>query len=139
MARSDRFTVERAKREVYSDFTINFDRNPVTGLLQRLTNEDSVRAAVRNLVMTNKFERPYQPHLGSKAQSLLFEPSGPDVVSQLSATVRETIENFEPRVRNLSVAVEAQEDPDTVRVSVVFSVGASPELTSANFLVTRPR
>jgi phage baseplate assembly protein W len=77
MSQSDRFTIKN-NREYFSDFMANFDKNPVTGNLARVTNEDAIKQSLRNLVLTNRTERFYQPHIGSKVQSLLFDPMGPE-------------------------------------------------------------
>jgi phage baseplate assembly protein W len=119
--RASKFTIESKKIVTYSDFTDNFDINPQTGNLARITNEESVKQAIRNIVLTNRTERPYST-LGSKIQAGLFEPI--DVVSteMLKTTIKESIASFEPRATNVSVDVEPYEDYNAYFVTVIFSL-----------------
>ena len=64
MLRADKQTLERKKSELYSDFLTNFDMNPVTGNLAKVTNESSVKQALRNLMLTMTGERFYDAHKG---------------------------------------------------------------------------
>ena len=74
MARADRITELSAKDEIYSDFLVNLNPHPVSGMLLRFVNEKAVTRSIRNLILTNRGERLYQPKIGSDIRSILFEP-----------------------------------------------------------------
>ena len=82
MARADKNTLEQKKREIYSDFLNNFDQNPFTGVLARVTNEESVAQSIKNLVLTNQGERFYNSSKGSRVRQSLFE-----MFNQMSADI----------------------------------------------------
>lgn len=72
--RGDKNTILRRKTVIYSDFLNNFDRNPYTGYLGIVTNEDAIAQEIRNLCLTNRGERFYNFELGSDIPASLFEP-----------------------------------------------------------------
>jgi phage baseplate assembly protein W len=135
----DKFTVTR-KAEFYSDFTVNLDRNPVTGFLARTTNENSVKQAIRNLVMTTRTERFYRSDVGSRIKSLLFEPMDIRTVEMLKTTIKETIINNEPRANTLDVVVETSDDLNGYFVTIYFEIVNMPkEQFEVSLMLTRVR
>ncbi len=73
MSRSDKFTLTQKKRIVYSDITTNFDRNPHTGFLSVVTNEESVAQMLKSLFLTNEGERFGNADFGGGIKGALFE------------------------------------------------------------------
>lgn len=127
MGRAEKFTVETSKIEYNSDFLNNFDRNPVTGFLARVTNEDSVKQSIKNLLLTNKGERFYDPHVGSHLQSLLFEQIDHVTEHQIKNTIQDTIQTHEPRAVLHDVRITGDSNINAYFVTVVFSVINIPE------------
>lgn len=120
--RASKYTVITKQVEYYSDFLNNFDKNPLTGFLARLTNEESVKQSLRNLIMTNRSERFYDSGIGSKLQSLLFEPLDQVTESLLRQEIMTTIENHEPRAQIREVYVTGNVQLDGYFIDVVFSL-----------------
>jgi phage baseplate assembly protein W len=127
--RQNKFTVENKKLEYYSDFMMNLDKNPLTGFIARLTNEDSIKQSLKNLILTNRTERPFQPWIGSKIQSLLFEPDDPMTRMMLEEEIKTTIENCEPRVLLEAVNISSGQDDNTYYIRIDFSIVNIPEET----------
>ena len=73
--RADKYTQVGKKQEFYSDFMNNFVKHPVNNSLARLTNEESVKQSIRNLILTNVGERMFEPDVGSTVNNALFEPN----------------------------------------------------------------
>jgi phage baseplate assembly protein W len=126
--RQNKFTVESKKLEYYSDFMMNLEKNPLTGFIARLTNEDSIKQSLKNLILTNRTERPFQPWLGSKIQSLLFEPDDPMTRMVLEEEIKTTIDNCEPRVLLEAVNISGGDD-NSYYVRIDFSIVNIPEET----------
>jgi phage baseplate assembly protein W len=139
MSRADKYTATYKKPAYYSDFLTSFDVNPLTGLLATVMNEDSVNQSIRNLVLTNKYERYEQPLLGSKIQALLFEPFTPIVQQQLQSQISETISNYEPRATVVEVVVAPMEDQNALSCSVVYSLINIPQQIHLSLILTRVR
>ncbi len=124
---ADRFTVENAKVRTYSDFLINFDKNPKTGFLAQATNEDAVKQSIRNLVLTQRTERFYRAATGCKIYSLLFDPIDPITAMTIENSIRETLKNSEPRAIVHSVTATPHSEFNFYAVTIVFGIAAIPE------------
>jgi len=145
VSRADRFTPKAIQPEYYSDFTINLDKNPLTGYLARVVNEDSIIQALKSLVLTTRTERPFQPWIGSKTNASLFEPNDVTTNFTLQREIQTTIENCEPRVALINVQVtnlSNGQTPDDNSVSVVinFSINNVPgKIFSTDVILRRDR
>ena len=128
MARSDRFTIEDKKIEYYADFLLNLDKNPVTGYLGKVTNEESIKQSLKSLILTQRTERPFQPWIGSKIYSLLFELNSPLVENSLYEEIKTTIENCEPRVSVDDIVVRSPQTYDTneINITIYFQIRSIP-------------
>lgn len=116
-----------AEYEIYSDFATSFLPNPFNKQLSRKTNESSVAQALRNLLLTNKYERRRNPRFGSTITSYLFEPFTPTVLDEIEVRVRSTIENNEPRVRILDLKVSTNQTEDELVIDLRFATVTAPE------------
>ena len=121
--------------KTYSDLNLNFTKNPATNDVARLTDIEAVKRSVRNLIMTNQFERPFHPELGSSVRALLFEPITPLNAVLLEDRVREVIINFEPRASVGSVQIFDDIDNNRYKVIINFKViSTSEDVTITEFL-----
>ena len=120
---------------IYSDLNLNFTKNPATKDVARLTDVEAVKRAVRNLILTNQFERPFHPEIGSSVRDILFENITPLNAVLLEDRIKEVINNFEPRADISSVQVFDEIDNNRYRVVINFYVlSATEETTITEFL-----
>lgn len=139
MSRADKLTSVVKKDTIYSDFLMNLEKHPFNGSLARILNEDSVKQSIKNLILTEVYERPYQANLGSKLYSLLFEPMT-DVTERLVAkTIEDTIRLFEPRANLLGVDVFAVYDRNEYNVNITFSLVNNIQEVQLNLIIKRIR
>ena len=137
MAYTDAQATNNSSRsnKTYSDLNLNFTKNPATNDVARLTDIEAVKRAVRNLVLTNQFERPFHPEIGSSIRDLLFETITPLNAVLLEDRIREVIVNFEPRAELTSIQVFDEIDNNQYRVIINFTVlGSSEGVTITEFL-----
>ena len=66
---ADKFTTKLKKEDLYSDFYTNLNAHPDTKQLVVNRNEDAIIRSIRNLILTDKYERPFQPDVGSRVKS----------------------------------------------------------------------
>lgn len=143
--RADRYNPKSIQPEYYSDLTVNFDKNPLTGFLARVTNEDSIIQSLQALVLTIRSERPFQPWIGSKTNASLFEPNDVTTNFTLQKEIETTIKNCEPRVSLIQVLVQnmtngQQPDDNSIFVSIFFSINNIPGQTfSVDVILRRDR
>jgi phage baseplate assembly protein W len=107
-------------RVVFSDFFSDFSRNAVTGELNKKTNVESVKQSVKNLLLTDKYERLFQPEVGSGLKGLLFENATPFVQLQIESYITAVIENYEPRARIIATNVSFYNDRNAANITIKF-------------------
>ena len=87
-----------ANSRIYSDIDFRFKPHPITGDVTIKYDSDAIRRSVRNIVLTNFYERPFKPSLGSSLRNQLFEMTTDRKVRRLADRIQKIIEDFEPRV-----------------------------------------
>lgn len=107
---------------VYSDFLINFERHPINKDLVRNVNEAAVRQAIKNIVLTNRGEIPYQPTRGSNVRRFLFEQMTPQTAHDIKEDIIQAITNDEKRCELLSVTVEPNYGAQHYTIVIVFTI-----------------
>ena len=137
--RADRFTQLSKKQETFSDFLNNFDKNPITNSIAKITNENSVKQSLRNLIMTNIGERMFEPLVGSNITHSLFEPNDAITANSVEYYVKKCIEENEPRVLLNTVFVYANPDGNSFTVSILFSLINNDRQVSLDLILRRVR
>jgi len=125
---------------LYKDLALSFERNTATKDVIIKKDVDAVKQSVRNLIMTNHYERPFHPEIGSGISQLLFEPLDPITSNSLTRVIGEVITNFEPRAQ--VVAVDSRPDPDSNSYEVTISfrvINVPGELVSLTTMLERSR
>lgn len=111
------------KEVVFSDVNVSFTPHPVTGKLPVLKNADAVKRAVRNLILTNFGERPYEPLYGGNVRAMLFENTDdPLLQDQLRRQIEGAIKNYEKRAKVESVVVDVKPDSNALAIKIRFMV-----------------
>jgi len=127
------------KRVIYSDFDKQLTQHPVSGDIMRTTNEEAVKASIKNLVLTDRGERPYQPNVGCDVRQLLFEPFTEQTRTAIKTLITQTIENYETRANLIGVDVYGDIDSNELNVSIVFNVINNEEPVTLEFVLNRIR
>lgn len=114
----------------FSDLSIAFTPHPVTGKPVVKKNAQAVIGALKNLIFTNRFERPYEPAYGSDIRNRLFESFDPVEAVNLEEDIRLAVENFEPRAEINEIKVIGSPDNNTISVYISFFIvnQADPEV-----------
>ena len=107
---------------IYKDLDLDFGRNTVTNDVNKLTDVESVKRSVRNLINTNHFERPFHPELGGNVRALLFEPMTPLTALNLQRKIEEVLKNFEPRANITQILADPDIDRNGYRLEIKFYV-----------------
>ena len=123
----------------FADLDLNFTPHPVTGDVGFKKDENAVKQAVKNLVLTQNFERPFHSEIGSSLRSLLFEPATPMTKEILRKTISDTITNFEPRVDLIDVEIRYTLDDTAVDVKIIFKIVNTFTPIDVNLTLERTR
>ena len=113
--------VERVSRS-FKDISLSFKVHPITKDVIPLKNESAIARAVKNLVLTQLQERPFNPTLGSRINGSLFELMDAGSAAVISDEIRTTIDNFEPRVELINVEVQPYYDSHAYDVLIEYHI-----------------
>ena len=121
--------------KTFVDLDLSFKANPFTNDIYLKTDEEAVKTALKHLIQTKNFDRPFHPEIGTQVYSLLFENFSPAVRIALERTIRETIEKFEPRVRIINIDVQETAQSNDLAINIVFAIkNTDTPLTITTFL-----
>ena len=128
------------KSRAFKDISLSFSPHPVTKDLPVLLNERAIARSVRNLVETIPTERFFNSLIGTDIRESLFENFSRTTVYVIEDQIKETINNFEPRVTNVSVDVIGRPDLNELEVKVFFDIsGLAVPTQSFSFLLEPTR
>ena len=123
----------------YRDLDLFFGRK-TNDDLNKVTDIEAVKRSVRNLILTNTFEKPFHPEIGGNVRGLLFENMTPMVSAVISRKIEDSIINHEPRARLVGVKTQPDFDTNGYNVSVYFYVANAPtELVELDTFLERLR
>ena len=123
----------------FSDLDLNFTIHPIKKDINRHKNEAAVVNSIKNLILTNHYEKPFQPDIGSNVRRILFENMDTITATTLQNEIAQTIKNYEPRVNisKLEVAPDFENNGFTVYMEL-FVVNVTNPIT-INFFLERIR
>jgi len=105
------------------DIDLSFTVHPLTGDLATKSGVAAINQSLRNIVLTNFYERGYFVEYGTNVKSSLFENNVGDVFFQgIRQNVIRAIENFEPQVEIIEVEVFTPDDPNAITINIYYSV-----------------
>lgn len=110
------------RRPDYSDLNLDFMAHPTTGDVMKLTGDEAIKRSIRNLVLTNFYDRPFRSYIGSNAAKLLFENANALTANFLKDAIREVVGNYEPRVSIRDISVFVDNDNNGYIATIVYSV-----------------
>jgi len=110
----------------FRDIDLDFGRNAVTNDVNIVEDVIAIKRAVKNLIQTNFYERPFNPELGCGIRELLFENFTPMTGIFLKRKIEEVLINYEPRIQLQNVAVDDDPDKNRLVVDIYFYVIGVP-------------
>ena len=128
------------KSRSFKDISLSFSPHPVTKDLPVLINERAIVRSVRNLVETIPSERFFDSNLGTNIRGMLFENFTGSSVMIIEDMVRSTLRNYEPRVGDVGVEIDAAPDSNALEVKVIFEInGLEAPVQSFSFILEPTR
>jgi phage baseplate assembly protein W len=132
-------TQSELNRPIYSDVFTNLDIHPNKQDLVLHVNEDSVKRSIKNILLTNRGEKLFNPFFGSDVRAILFENFSPQSETLLREYVTNAIQNFEPRANLLNVIISPLIDQNAYGITVIFSTINNIEPVTLEILLDRVR
>lgn len=106
----------------YSDFNTSLAVNSTTGDLSLKLNEFDVAQSIKNLILTDKLERPMQPTIGCDIRRSLFENFSPQTITVAKQQIAETIGQYEPRAELINIEATPDQDNNALSLTITFSL-----------------
>lgn len=132
-------TIQANKVRQYKDLDLRFTAHPVKKDVTNHVDEMAVINSVKNLILTNHYERPFQPEIGCNIQRLLFENMDNITASAIQREILQTINNYEPRVVVETIQVSPDVDNNSYRIGMQFYIVNRTEPISIQFFLQRTR
>ena len=131
--------IDRNVRQ-YTDLDLFFGSKTVSKDINKVTDIQAVKRSIRNLVLTNHYEKPFHPEIGSGVRGILFEPMTPLTAHILTRKIEDVIVNFEPRARLIGVRAQPNLDRNEYECTIEFFVVNTPtELVDLTVFLERLR
>ena len=131
--------IDRNVRQ-YTDLDLFFSKKSTSKDISKVTDIQAVKRSIRNLVLTNHYEKPFHPEIGSGVRDILFEPMTPLTAHILTRKIEDVIENFEPRAKLIAVRALPKLDRNEYEVTIEFLVVNAPtELVDLTVFLERLR
>lgn len=132
-------TVNTTTVRTFKDLDLNFNIHPVRKDINFHKNEYAIINSVKNLVLTNFYERPFQPEIGSNVRRLLFENVDNLMSARVEKAIEETILNFEPRVQISKIVAVPDADRNAYGITLEFFIINNANPITITFFLERIR
>ena len=126
------------KSKSFRDFSLTFEKNAVTNDVLSLKNEAAIKESVKNIVLYNFYEKPFDPFFGGNVIGLLFENASPNIRADIQERIATAINIHEPRVVHAETLVKWTEDRNNLDVSVRYVIMGIPPKVDKLELALKP-
>jgi phage baseplate assembly protein W len=127
------------RKNLFKDLDLDFAPHPVTGDVPQKIDEQAVKRAVRNLVLMNRHDKPFQPQIDSRISKLLFEPASPLIAIQLRSNLMDILTRYEPRARINDIVITFNESTNSFDTIISFTLVNRREISNVFVSIERLR
>ena len=122
----------------YLDIDLTFAKRP-SGDIYKKKDAAAVKQSIKNLLLTDFYEKPFQPFFGGNLRAMLFELADEDTEDEVEENIRNAINKYEPRAEILTISVNVLPDQNDMRVSVYFKIINTQETVTFTTNLSRLR
>lgn len=124
---------------IFSDINLNFRSHPATADIVKVEDEEAVKSAIRNLISTKNFDRPFHPEIGCGIHQLLFENFTPLTLQLARKAVEDILRAYEPRADIIDIIVSNSQDQNELNITVIFKIVNNDKPIKVTTLINRNR
>jgi len=128
-----------SKKKPWRDLDLSLKIHPIRKDIIPLKDDVAIKNAVKNLLVSNFFERPFQDDLGANLRGLLFEPAGFITEIQLRDNIRTVLNKYEPRVRVTNIDITDLSQQNAYKIIVNFKIKEYDSAASVEIILRRLR
>ena len=122
----------------YLDIDLTFAKRP-SGDIYKKKDAAAVKQSIKNLLLTDFYEKPFQPFFGANLRAMLFELADEDTEDEVEENIINAINKYEPRAEILTISVNVLPDQNNMRVSVYFNIISTQETVTFTTNLSRLR
>ena len=127
------------RKNLFKDLDLDFSPHPSTADVPQKVDAEAVKRAVRNLVLLNRYDKPFQPQIDARISRMLFEPATPLVAVMIRSHIIELINRYEPRAKVTDVVVVFDDDKNAFDVQISFMLINNREVSKVFVTMERLR
>jgi phage baseplate assembly protein W len=127
------------RKNLFKDLDLDFSPHPSTADVPQKVDAEAVKRAVRNLVLLNRYDKPFQPQIDARISRMLFEPATPLVAVMIRSNIIELINRYEPRAKVTDVVVVFDDDKNAFDVQISFMLINNREVSKVFVTMERLR
>ena len=127
-----------SNENTYTDLDMNFIAHPISGDITTKKDSDAIKRAVRNIVLTNHYERPFKPNFGVNLRSMLFELNNPTTGRRMREMIAKEIHILEPRVKVSEI--DLYQRNNSLDIGIHYTIrGSSQQKQKLDLTISRVR
>jgi len=111
-----------SRKTQWSDLDLALTLHPIRKDIIPLKDDRAIKNAVKNLLLTNFHERPFQPSIGANLRGLLFEPADGITRIALKDNILRVLIQYEPRIKVLNIDVKNTSNENGYQITVNFLI-----------------
>lgn len=128
-----------SKKREFSDISLSFERNPVTGDVVKVKDDIAIKQSIKTLVLSEVFEAPFQKGKGTRIRKILFDLITEDGADLIKSEITNIIRSKEPRANLYDVQVQPLPESNKYIIKIIFSIINTLEPLEVEMFVTRVR
>lgn len=111
-----------SRKKGWADLDLSLQLHPIRKDIMTLKDDNAIRNAVKNLLVTNFYERPFNSTIGANLRALLFEPADTLTKINIRENITEVIRRYEPRVSINDIKIQDNSMTNSYKITVFFLI-----------------
>lgn len=111
-----------SRKKPWTDLDLSLRLHPIRKDIMPLRDDAAIKNSIRNLILTNFFERPFQPLVGADLLGILFEPATVFTRNVIKDKVTKVVNRYEPRVEILNIEITDMRDSNAYMISISYRI-----------------
>lgn len=128
-----------SRKKPWRDLDLSLKIHPIRKDIIPLKDDAAIKNAVRNLLVSNFYERPFQDDLGANLRGLLFEPAGIITTIQLRDSIRRVLNKYEPRIAVTTIDITDLSQDNSYKIKVKFKIKEYDSAEAVEIILRRLR
>mgnify|MGYP003121712726 CR=1 FL=1 len=114
--------------DVYVGLEFPLDHNLTGFFRQTKTIQEQVKSNIKNLLLTSKGERVFQPDFGCDLKNIIFEQIDTQSLDNVDNSIRVALDTWLPYVNiNDLIIVQSESNPNEITISLEYSTTLQPD------------